>query len=332
MAEEQEALGRYATGPIEGNWRNRWMICKNLPDNDANWKDPAWAGTASMSIRHRFLTTKDLHWQWFNALVFGIVPSHMGGVSLDEAIAMVREMKAAALTYCANVGGWSDNIGLYFHVFGHNSVNSLHLHVLDLEETGPSFDKLMYKNIPLKVVLKVLNEEAVASRTQGATDAERTVVQPERSPKKTLASLAGADSPSWTTLEEAEEDPQQRLWKAEILELSVGGTRMATRRSTLLMAPQGSLLRSMFDGTGEPVEVPAQDRDDRMFIDLPADSFKVILNRMRMRRLSADTSLLQLCIDAELRQTIMFLGVQSLFPELNQHAAPAPLSCLSWCR
>lgn len=35
------------------------------------------------------------------------------------------------MRYTANCPGWSDRVGLFFHIFGHNSVNSLHLHILD---------------------------------------------------------------------------------------------------------------------------------------------------------------------------------------------------------
>merc|ERR1712039_628583 len=59
--------------------------------------------------------------------------------------------------------GWSKNVGPFFHVYGHNSVNSLHLHILDMDECGPTGRKFAYKNCPLDAVLEVLQEEAVAS-------------------------------------------------------------------------------------------------------------------------------------------------------------------------
>jgi len=325
MAEEQVALGSY---------QDRWMVCRNRPENDDNWdsEESEWLGRASMSRRHRFLTTKDLHWQWFNAVTFGIVPPEMGGVGSSEALDTVEEMKAAALTYCANVGGWSDNIGLFFHVFGHNSVNSLHLHILDLQETGPTFNLYAYKNMPLDVVLKVLKEEAIASETQGAEltfKKELTFVEPFHH------KAAIRSQPDSIASGEPQEDPLEReerqRWKAQILELNVGGTHMTTRRSTFLIAPEGSLLRSMFDGTGQLDEESAVDVDDRIFLDLPPDSFKVILNRMRTRRLAADERASHRDIDPELRQIIILLGIQSLFPELDKKTASPLLSCFSWC-
>ena len=58
MEAENAALGEYS---------QRFMICRNRPENDEHWdsEDPEWVGKASMSIRHRFLTTRNLHWSWF---------------------------------------------------------------------------------------------------------------------------------------------------------------------------------------------------------------------------------------------------------------------------
>lgn len=153
MKQEQEALGVFG---------KRYVICSNKPENDVHWdsKDPLWMKKASMARRHRFLTTKDLHWQWFNAGVFGMVPKEEGGVDLPGTVKEVMAMKEAALHYTQKVGGWSDQIGLYVNVFGHNQVNSLFLHVLDLKERGPALDELNYKNCPLDAVLQVLAEEA----------------------------------------------------------------------------------------------------------------------------------------------------------------------------
>ena len=45
-------------------------------------------------------------------------------------------MLAQATAYCAAGEEWGPEVGLYFHVYGHNSVDALHLHVLDLDCTG----------------------------------------------------------------------------------------------------------------------------------------------------------------------------------------------------
>merc|ERR1712232_407798 len=68
-------------------------------------------------------------------------------------------MRAAALQYTAACAEWSQNVGFFFHVFGHNSVNALHLHIIDLDYTGPTFKMYRYKNCPLDCIIKVLKEE-----------------------------------------------------------------------------------------------------------------------------------------------------------------------------
>ena len=44
---------------------------------------------------------------------------------------MIEEMKGAAHAY-AKAMGWSSKVGTFFHIYGHSSVNSLHMHVLDM--------------------------------------------------------------------------------------------------------------------------------------------------------------------------------------------------------
>lgn len=148
MEEEQDALGKYK------QW---YVVACNRPENDENWEssDPEWVGKASMSKRHRFLTTKDLRWRWFNALAFGLE-------DLEEAVQEVRNMRDACVEYSRN-RDWAGPLGLYVHVFPHNSVPSLHIHMVDLSAAGPTFGNLAYKNLPLEAVLEVLVEEQSAA-------------------------------------------------------------------------------------------------------------------------------------------------------------------------
>lgn len=106
MAREQLALVQY---------QDRFVVCCNRPENDSHWDSvaPEWVGKASMGCRHRFLTTKDLKWKWFNALVFGMHESSENDEEqeLQVAIDFLQDLKQAALTYVANVGGWSKKLG-----------------------------------------------------------------------------------------------------------------------------------------------------------------------------------------------------------------------------
>lgn len=158
MEEEMNALGA---------WSETFVIAKNRPECDEHWEESGdeWLGKASMAQRHRFLTTKDLSWWWFNVLVFGMRDTEQ----LKAAVAVLKQMQAAALAF-TKARGWSDKIGLYMHVYGHASVNSLHLHVVDLSVAGPTHAHLAFKNLPLEIVLQVLQAELeVASAKGGAS-------------------------------------------------------------------------------------------------------------------------------------------------------------------
>ncbi|CAK9021694.1 BTB_2 domain-containing protein [Durusdinium trenchii] len=164
MEEEQAALKDY--GQI-------FCICKNRPENDEKWQseDAEWLGKASMAARHRFLTTKDLRWNFFNALTMGMTDDDDVVGGLSESIQLLGQLKAAAMTYASKMGTWSEKLGLFFHVYGHNSVNSLHLHLVDMNFLGPTFKKLDYKNCPLSAVLEVLQDElAMATRPPRAPE------------------------------------------------------------------------------------------------------------------------------------------------------------------
>ena len=144
------------------------MIACNRPENDEHWEsaDAEWVGKASMGKRHRFMLVRDLSWSCFNVLTFGMEEDV---IELRASVAMLEEMEAAAFDFAANTEGWSGSVGLYFHVYGHASVNALHLHIVDLDATGPTFDALSYKNLPLQSVLQVLRDELLTAAELPAT-------------------------------------------------------------------------------------------------------------------------------------------------------------------
>jgi len=308
-----------------GAWKERYQICCNMPDNDANWDsdDPDWVGRASMSMRHRFITTKNLHWQWFNALSFGLVPPEDGGVSLEDAIAELQDMKAAALFYASNAHGWSSNVGLFFHVFGHNSVNSLHLHVLDMDHVGPTFKKLNYKNCPLDAVLKVLEEER---RSQVL----RTLEEEGCSSAASSVSPGGEGLPSQHSQPFVSRSRSSSIG-GEMLELIVRGETIVVSVETLMIAPDGSRLKDML-ASSSSVEPP--ERDERgsglvqpggfrgpgkrhsgpIHVDAPPRSFRIILDHLGLVQSTSSRKVVQaLIIPEELRSDLenlaRYLGV-----------------------
>ena len=157
MEKENENLG--AAG-------SRFAVCSNLPANDAQWEsaDPEWVGKASMAKRHRFLSSKDLSWEWFNVLAFGLDGSV---AELSRAIECLEAMQSAAEAFASATDEWSaepSHLGLFLHSYPHNSVNSLHLHMLDLRFTGPTYENMKYKNLPLSDALAVLRAELDAAK------------------------------------------------------------------------------------------------------------------------------------------------------------------------
>ena len=66
--------------------------------------------------------------------------------------------------------GWSGNTGLFVHVYPYASVPCLHVHMVDLDVTGPTFAHLNFKNLPLDAVIDVLISErdsCVAEASRG---------------------------------------------------------------------------------------------------------------------------------------------------------------------
>ena len=88
-------------------------------------------------------------------MVFGLG----GKDELQEAVEMLEAARAAAKDFARADGGWSRNLGLYFHCYPHNSVPAFHLHLVDLEAVGPSFEACAHKHLPLNAVLDVLKAE-----------------------------------------------------------------------------------------------------------------------------------------------------------------------------
>ncbi|CAJ1440895.1 unnamed protein product [Effrenium voratum] len=318
MDKEQEYLQEF---------KDHFIVCSNLPANDEHWDsdDKEWVGKASMSKRHRFLTIKDLHWQWFNVLGFGLLPESKGGAGLGRAIALVEVMKAAALRYTAICPGWTNRVGLFFHVFGHNSVNSLHLHILDMAELGPTFWHYEYKNCPLDVVLKVLKEEA-SSHSTGAESyglmAEVTAAATEAA-KAAAAAAEAALSAS---------RPSVRCSDGlEILTLNVGGELFTVSRQIMLQAPPDSLLHQMF--VEDTVRLSNLDANQRPFLNYPATAFRYIADHLRLLAQLPKTNVLQpLTVppshEKQVRELAWILGVEDMVlctPQYGRNGKAAAL-------
>ena len=149
-----------ANAALDAPAAERFLLACNRKENDEHWAsdDRQWVGRASMSERHRFLLLKPpagLHFDHFNVLVMGV----RGPGLLRRAVETLEAMREAALSYTRADGGWSKSVGLYLHCYPFNSVQALHLHVVDLAAVGPTFTALSHKNLQLDAALEVLREE-----------------------------------------------------------------------------------------------------------------------------------------------------------------------------
>lgn len=107
---------------------------------------------------------------------FGLKPDEAGNRQLEElksAIQLVEDMMEAALQYVKSSPDWSYHeshnpaeIGMFFHAYPSMSVNSLHMHIVDMGTNkdgtsccGPSFHHFEYKNLAAEQVLAVLKKE-----------------------------------------------------------------------------------------------------------------------------------------------------------------------------
>ncbi len=141
--------------------RARFTFACNREVNDEHWEssDTEWVGRASMSEFHRFMLVNDPDWHGFNVLTLGIA----GGAQLEAAVEMLRDMRRLA-GQMAEAAGRTGPIGLYFHVYPYNSVQALHLHVVDLSRVGPTYGACECKNLPLDDVLSTLSDELEEDR------------------------------------------------------------------------------------------------------------------------------------------------------------------------
>lgn len=138
---DQSLLGKYS---------EKFMLCHNKSSiRDERWNDPdfneaSMAGPDDNGPGHVFITTKNLNVDYFNVLP----------IALKNDVRFLEELLLAALEYSKN-RGWT-NPGFYFHSYPLNSVQSLHLHVINKDKLGPMFHKKNYSNLDIYDVLSLL--------------------------------------------------------------------------------------------------------------------------------------------------------------------------------
>ena len=140
-------------------------------------------------------------WTWFNVLTMGVVDGfkrfntaydedavkekeadpELNKTVLTGALKCLETMRDAAFAFVEQdrkeqeargeepEDTWSENIGLFFHCYPHCSVNSTHMHIVDLDFTGPTFDQINYKekrNLKMEDVIEAVKEEIEAFSNQ----------------------------------------------------------------------------------------------------------------------------------------------------------------------
>ena len=64
----------------------KFMIVANKEENDKNYNDSNFKDKASMSEYHKFLTIKDLNWQYFNVATFEATKDNINLLCTDFAL------------------------------------------------------------------------------------------------------------------------------------------------------------------------------------------------------------------------------------------------------
>lgn len=137
------------------NHQNEFVIVHNRQSEYDTWNDPkassgAMAGPDDRGPGHVFMTTKNMDWHLFNVISFGVKQTDLE---------FLERMKEAATMY-AESREWK-RTGLFFHCFPLNSVQSLHLHIVNLDRVDVHYHRQQNKNLPLDAVITELKKYAV---------------------------------------------------------------------------------------------------------------------------------------------------------------------------
>ena len=97
--------------------------------------------TSPENNSHKLLTPKTLEWETFNILTLG-----------EKHISLLKRMKEIALFYIEENN--IEKYGLFFHCYPFNSINTLHLHIVNLS-IEPDF-QYNRNNLLLDNVISVL--------------------------------------------------------------------------------------------------------------------------------------------------------------------------------
>ncbi len=129
------------------NESGEFVVCHKHKEDCEQWNNPnykrgAMAGSDEHGPGHVFITTSNLFWRYFNILTI-------------TDVEFLKRMQEVALKY-VTARGWV-NYGFFFHCLPCNSVQSLHLHLVNLDRSGPHYEKRIYKNLPIEDAIEVIS-------------------------------------------------------------------------------------------------------------------------------------------------------------------------------
>lgn len=124
-----------------------WILVHNLTTHDINWdntKHPggSMAGPDKQGPGHVFLTTRKLGWEYFNITTIMLHP---------KGLRFLKKLRENAVHY-SEKRGWV-NPRFILHCYPYNSVNSFHLHIVNMDNLGHNYYKNNYKNLSLDDVI-----------------------------------------------------------------------------------------------------------------------------------------------------------------------------------
>jgi len=144
--------------------REKYIILRNMSEfggsPGTDWGTAKTNDDASMSQHHQFVGVKSMDWDKFNALTFGY---GRGGV--EASLQMLNELEIIANAWATARGIPPPNLGCYFHIYPFNSVQSLHMHMVDTRRAnlGTAWDVNEHKNMPLGEVRRYLTTQLRAA-------------------------------------------------------------------------------------------------------------------------------------------------------------------------
>lgn len=140
---------------IPFNLRDKYAIVNNKPGYGGigpseEWDKAKHMEFGSMSMYHQFLVVRDTSADMFNALLFGL--NLFKNSSNKTILNMLYEMDVIASQWAESKNIPLKYLGCFFHIYPNNSVNSLHMHMVDTREEhlGKAWKVGEYKNLPLK--------------------------------------------------------------------------------------------------------------------------------------------------------------------------------------